>query len=203
MLGNYSLAKAVADQVLMQCPTFTDALLVKGEAFYNCCEFEHALLIFYRGARLSSDTEGFENGIKKCIKTLQNIVGPPDMFSFNGIAMFVKKVQHKTKQDPKFLDNYLAGKDKFPPLSSLGSTTRWTAAADGQLATKQGGVGCGGKTGKKETNLNEDKRYLQNLAKMMDGEKQNKSIAGKISLQANQALDFINGRSSFWDQIEN
>ena len=69
MLGNYSLAKVVADQVLMQCPTFTDGVLVKGEAIYNCCEFENALFNFYRGAQLSSDTEGFENGIKKCFKT--------------------------------------------------------------------------------------------------------------------------------------
>ena len=123
------------------------------------------------------------------------------MFSFNGIAMFVKKVQQKTMQDPKFLDNYLVGKDKFPPLSFQGSTTRWTSAAAGQLATKQGRGG--GKTGKKEANLGKFKRKLQYLAKMMDREKQNKSIAGKITLQANQALEFIKGRSSFWDQIEN
>ena len=199
MLGNYKLAQSVAEQVLQQSPSFTDALWVLGEAFYNSCEFEHALLIFYRGARLSADADEFNNGITKCIKTLQNIVGPPDMFSFNGLTIFVRKVQSKTVKDPKFLDKYLAGTESLPPLSFKNTSTRWTAAASGELGNKQGDAG---KKKKKETGLSEDNKYLAKLAKMMDKEKGSQSIAGKISLQANQALEFMNGRSSFWDQIE-
>ena len=198
-LGSYTLAKTVADQVLQQCPTFTDALLVQGEAFYNCCEFEHALVIFYKGARLSSDTDGFNNGIKKCIKTLQNIVASPDIFAFQGITMFIKRVKKMVEEDSMFLDKYLAGKESFPALGFQGTANRWSSAASGHLAAKQGEKRT--KNTKKEPSLKEDKKYLEYLSKIMDLEK-GKGVAGKISIQANQALEFLNGRSSFWNQIE-
>ena len=199
-VGNYTLAQTVADQVLQQSPTFTEALLVKAEAFYNSCQFEHALLIFHRGARLSADSEGFSNGIAKCKKTLQNIVGHSDMFSFSGLTIFMRKVKSKTEKDPEFLDKFLAGRETIPPLSFQGSSSRWTTAASGELGNKQGDRGK--KPGKKETSMAADKKYLQNLTKIMEKEKSSRGVAGRISNQANQALDFINGRSSFWDQIQ-
>ena len=103
----------MAHQILQQSPAFSEALLVQGEAFYNSCKFEHALRIFYRGSRLGTDSERFQTGIKKCIKTLQNIVSSVDIFIFMGIECFVKTVKTELKKDQSFLDKFISGKQKM------------------------------------------------------------------------------------------
>ena len=46
------------------------AIWVKGEALYNTCFFEHALILFHRGKSLAPDNEEFRLGIQKCHKTI-------------------------------------------------------------------------------------------------------------------------------------
>jgi len=49
MMGKWEDASRAADQVLKRDKTFVKALLVKAEALYNTCDFEHALVLFHRG----------------------------------------------------------------------------------------------------------------------------------------------------------
>ena len=63
-----------------------------------------------------------------------------------------------------------------------------------------------GKKGQKKpvdkmNRLKEDKRYLKSLTKMMDKE-DDKQVAERVNKQVKQALSFLDGRSSFWSQIE-
>ena len=63
-----------------------------------------------------------------------------------------------------------------------------------------------GKKGQKKpvdkmNRLKEDKRYLKSLTKMMNKE-DDKQVAERVNKQVKQALSFLDGRSSFWSQIE-
>ena len=49
LMGLWEHAAVAADTVLAEDKTFVRALLVKAEALYNTCSFEHALVIFHRG----------------------------------------------------------------------------------------------------------------------------------------------------------
>ena len=78
----------------------SDAQLVKAEAEYNLCHFEHALVTYYKGEKISEklieyryqlsnsklmnvyfegikmnpEMEGFHHGVDKCKETISNIV---------------------------------------------------------------------------------------------------------------------------------
>ena len=47
-LGDFHTAKKFAEEVLMRT-TSAEAQFVKAESLYNLCEFEHALVTFYKG----------------------------------------------------------------------------------------------------------------------------------------------------------
>ena len=49
MMGRWEEASEAADSVLDADKKFVKALLVKAEALYNTCDFEHALVLFHRG----------------------------------------------------------------------------------------------------------------------------------------------------------
>ena len=49
MMGNWEEALKAAEIVMSKEPKNAKAMLVKAEALFNLCQFEHALVIFYRG----------------------------------------------------------------------------------------------------------------------------------------------------------
>ena len=64
-LGDFNLSHRSAEAVLMQDPLCLEAILIKGESLYNNCEFEHAMVVFSKGLRISPGFEGFITGIAK------------------------------------------------------------------------------------------------------------------------------------------
>ena len=48
-MGNWEAALGSAEHVLTKEPKNTTAIFIKGEALFNLCDFEHALLHFTRG----------------------------------------------------------------------------------------------------------------------------------------------------------
>ena len=48
-MGNWEAALASAEIVLQKLPKDAKSVLIKAEALFNLCEFEHALLHFFRG----------------------------------------------------------------------------------------------------------------------------------------------------------
>ena len=48
-VGNWEAALASAEIVLQKLPKDAKSVLIKAEALFNLCEFEHALLHFFRG----------------------------------------------------------------------------------------------------------------------------------------------------------
>ena len=49
LMGQWEKACRAADVVLVEDKAFVKALVVKAEALYNTCDFEHALVLFHRG----------------------------------------------------------------------------------------------------------------------------------------------------------
>ena len=62
-----------------------DALLVKAEALYNQCFFEHGLILFHRGKSLAPENEQFRLGIQKCHKT----IGTNQFYIFDHIYLHI------------------------------------------------------------------------------------------------------------------
>ena len=48
-MGHWEEALRSANEVLATDKAYVRALLVKAEALYNTCSFEHALVLFHRG----------------------------------------------------------------------------------------------------------------------------------------------------------
>ena len=59
LMGQWAKACRAADVVLAEDKTFVKALVVKAEALYNTCDFEHALVLFHRGQVGFSQTYTF------------------------------------------------------------------------------------------------------------------------------------------------
>ena len=64
-LGDFHLSRRAAELVLRQDPCSLEAILIKAESLYNNCEFEHAMVVFNKGLRISAGFEGFLTGIAK------------------------------------------------------------------------------------------------------------------------------------------
>jgi hypothetical protein len=64
LMGKWASASEAADVVLSKDKTFVKALLVKAEALYNTCDFEHSLVLFHRGQvrRSTESNDGFKGG---------------------------------------------------------------------------------------------------------------------------------------------
>ena len=170
-LGSFNLAKVVANQVLEKHPRDTGALLVKGEAIFNCCEFEHALVTFYRGARLVKNSSGFKNGIRKCILTLKNIVDSSETFSFKGVSTFVHQMTESLKQDPESIEKYLNGN-----ISEKNSRKQGIASNSSKEVFEKKEE----KDKEKDQRLTRDKRYLR---KLMNGALSKEGSSEGISLK--------------------
>jgi hypothetical protein len=48
-MGEWELALNAGEMVLQTEPSNAKAILVKAEALFNLCHFEHSLVLFYRG----------------------------------------------------------------------------------------------------------------------------------------------------------
>ena len=88
-MGDWKYAEMAAEVVLDVDKYFVKAIYAKAEALYNTCQFEHALVLFHRGSRLSPDLEEFRLGIRKCRKLIQNAISP-NVFRVRGARCLFK-----------------------------------------------------------------------------------------------------------------
>ena len=89
LMGDWKYAEMAAEVVLEVDKYFVKAIYAKAEALYNTCQFEHALVLFHRGSRLSPDLEEFRLGIRKCRKLIQNAISP-NVFRVRGAKCLFK-----------------------------------------------------------------------------------------------------------------
>ena len=96
-------------KVLMRTQS-SDAQLVKAEAEYNLCHFEHALVTYYKGENFSEwiqlmcvkgikmnpEMEGFHHGVDKCKETISNIVRSETISNKNCFKRLLNILENKT-----------------------------------------------------------------------------------------------------------
>ena len=86
------------------------AILIKAESLFNCCQFEHALLLFHRGQKLAPEDDEFRLGIQKCHKTIKDSVrdervfkreGKKSVVQINPLAIYIynKLIQGRPKSE--------------------------------------------------------------------------------------------------------
>lgn len=126
-MGQWEFAKMSAEFVLEMDKSFVKAIYPKAEALYNTCQFEHALVLFHRGKRLSPDMEEFRLGVQKCKKTIQNSVGSPNVFKVKGARIIFRILRRLA--DMRTANDFFATMKKKSqvaeedPLDKLGGVT--------------------------------------------------------------------------------
>ena len=135
------------------------AIIVKAEALYSICNFEHGLVLFIRGQYLASDSIVVQNGILKCKKTISNKIGDDDVFFFSGSKYFF---DHLRREGEGAVDKYINGVDQsFRAVSSLAAIKKKCIK---EKVKKD-------KDDKKPVNrkdrMKADKMFLKNLEKSM------------------------------------
>lgn len=97
LLHNWPLASRAADMVLIRNKKSVKAILVKAEALFNVCQFEHSLVHFFRGQFVSRDKEMTEIcrlGVQKCKKIIQDCIPQNGTaFKTDGIEMLYKMLR--------------------------------------------------------------------------------------------------------------
>ena len=88
LMGKWLEASKAADVVLKVDKKYYKALLVKAEALYNTCYFEHAAVLFHRGQTIAPDVPQFRLGVQKCGKTIEATLSPNFKFVYPGVEKF-------------------------------------------------------------------------------------------------------------------
>ena len=64
-LGDFDLSMKSAEAVLTLDPICLEAIWIRAESLSNSCDFEHAMVVFSHGLRISPGFEGFTTGVAK------------------------------------------------------------------------------------------------------------------------------------------
>jgi len=183
-LGDYVTSKKFAEQVLMRTQS-CDAQLVKAEAEYNLCHFEHALVTYYKGIKMNPEMEGFHHGVDKCKETISNIVRKQDIFAFQGIQAFLEFYLRETQPKKKFSCIDATHKTKSKKVLMAGGKTKNPKGLR-----------------KRPNRMSVDKMFLRNLAQQLS----DMDIAGpwgeSVTNKAIEGIEFLGKRDDFWNQID-
>ena len=77
------------------------ALHVKADALYHLGHFEHALVVYRRGLRYSTQNpEIFRLGIRRAMKDIKNAIGPKVMDYFNAMSEIVQIIPQSVLAQP-------------------------------------------------------------------------------------------------------
>ncbi len=92
LMGQWKSASMAADAVLDSDRLFLRAMLIKAEALYNTCDFEHALVLFHRGRIVFPENETFRLGIQKCRKAIETTLSSDFNFICTGVNALFKRM---------------------------------------------------------------------------------------------------------------
>ena len=94
--------------LIFKDPYCVKAIMAKAESLYNLCDFEHALVLFTKGAKLAPDSDGIQAGILKCKNTILNKISDKDVFFFSGSKHFIDYLR---KQGDTSIDSFINDDD--------------------------------------------------------------------------------------------
>jgi tetratricopeptide (TPR) repeat protein len=81
-MGNYLKAFKCAE-IILHPPGYKDsitAIYVKGQALFSLCDFEHALIMFYKGKKINPNSHIFIDGVGNCEESINKILNRKNCF---------------------------------------------------------------------------------------------------------------------------
>ena len=160
--GNYRVALKTSGIVLSEEKRNRKATFVKAVALFNLCNFEHALVLYHKAARMSPDSLVFRHGIIQCTAAITRVLDTPGCFedasetiSVNSVIKYLKK-----PAVPKGTAKLVA-LDKFKKLMDPKPKTSKYENIDVILKMEK-------KKTKKKDPLDQDKDFLKGLVKELD-----------------------------------
>ena len=97
LLGNWKIAIQAAEMVLMTDGYNYKGILIKAEALFNLCYFEHAMVLFHRGRVMFPESEEFRFGVHKCRKTILDGVSRGSIYLGGGVMTMFRVMRKLTE----------------------------------------------------------------------------------------------------------
>jgi tetratricopeptide (TPR) repeat protein len=91
-MGDYRSALRTAETILCTKKQSIRAIRVKADSMFNLCDFEHALVTYYKGKKLAPGNPKFEKGIDNCEETINSLLENKEVFKQVGTILFADKI---------------------------------------------------------------------------------------------------------------
>ena len=65
---------------------------MKADSLFNLCDFEHALVTYYKGKKLAPGNPKFEKGVDNCEETIRRLLDNKNVFQSVGTILFTERL---------------------------------------------------------------------------------------------------------------
>ncbi|KAK4879424.1 hypothetical protein RN001_007570 [Aquatica leii] len=199
LLGQPENGLKDAESALTVDKNFMKGIYQKAESLYYLGDFEHSLMYHHRGLRIRPDFEGFQLGVQKAQKAIENAIG--------GVTTENKRsstLSLLTKSSSKSRVKGTA--TTTSKTSSMKNTPEPKLEKESSKSTQRNTPIMRPMTVNKNNNskllreLRADKEYLDNLLNHPDLKCKNKEDDSVVVGYIKDAIDFLNTRQEFWRQ---
>lgn len=174
----------------------------KAEALYYLGDFEHSLMYYHRGLRIRPDHEGFQLGVRKAQKAIENAIGgafpgvkkSPVLSSATAKSSSSKSRTRESARTPS--SKIASMKDTIETKG----TTEYTPKTSQRNTPMMRAKTASSTSSRLLRELKTDKEYLDHLLNHPDLKCKNKEDDSEIVGYIQEAVDFLKTRQEFWRQ---
>ncbi|KAF5269284.1 hypothetical protein FQR65_LT02585 [Abscondita terminalis] len=199
LLGQPENGLKDAESALAVDKNFMKGIYQKAESLYYLGDFEHSLMYHHRGLRVRPDYEGFQLGVQKAQKAIENAIG--------GALPRNKRSSSSTKSSSRsrckeVANSKISSMKHTPEPKFEKDTPKSTHRSTPMLRpfTANTNRNGGNNNSKLLRELRADKEYLDSLLNNPDLKCKNKEDDSTVVGYIKDAVDFLNTRQEFWRQ---
>ncbi|KAF2878699.1 hypothetical protein ILUMI_27467 [Ignelater luminosus] len=200
LLGQPDNGLKDAEAALAVDKHFIKGIYQKAEALYYLGDFEHSLMYYHRGLRIRPEHEGFQLGVRKAQKAIENAIGGafPGVKRSPALSSIAKSSSGKsrTRESARTASSKITTKDTIDTKG-----TEYTTPKTSQRNTPMPRAKTASSTSSRLLReLKTDKEYLDHLLNHPDLKCKNKEDDSEIVGYIQEAVDFLKTRQEFWRQ---
>lgn len=184
-LGHFEKSKKLAKFVLKYNNQSIDAIAIKAQSFFHTCDFEHAMVLFYKGQRLAPAQSGLQHGILQCKKTIQCALDT-EIFNTPGIANYLDTLSKSIKRTEDEVSDETERNEVRKPVRKFNKARKKNKQEEKK---------------KESDRLQDDKIFLHNLSANI-ADNSSDRLGQYLSQSAMSTLMFLDDRKKFWEQVE-
>lgn len=198
LLGQPENGLKDAEAALTTDKNFIKAIYQKAEALYYLGDFEHSLMYYHRGLRIRPEHEGFQLGVRKAQKAIENAIGGtfPGLKKSPAVSSSAKTSTKSGTKETATISSKTTPMKNTPEPKLSDTTPKSTKRNSPQFRP----LTAVNKSSKLLRELGPDKEYLDSLLSNPSIKCKNKEDDSVIVGYIQEAVDFLNIRQEFWRQ---